>query len=115
MKTTATRAQVIEAISKVNQKYGYKLELATDQQQTARYYSFTLKTPSGIPGARVGTSGRNMAKASWHAHGYLFDELLTLAPDAVIISAGRRIDKAGGNWIDTRVAPNVMYSQLSIV
>lgn len=103
MKTTATRQQVINAIDSVNAKYGYKLEINNDTYINAKYYSFTIKTKSGIPGARYSTTGRRMPCASWHAHGYLFDEILRINPNAVIFSGGKRIDITGGNWIDINI------------
>ena len=118
MKTTATRQQVIEAIQAVNQKRGYSLELNRDEQTSRKYYSFTIKTKSKIPGARISTTGRNMARASWHAHGYLFDEILKSNPEAIILSNGIKIDKNGGNWKDRNIGSifsPCYYSQTSIL
>lgn len=118
MKTTATRQQVIEAIQAVNEKRGYMLQLNRDEQTSRKYYSFTIKTKSKIPGARTAASGRNLARASWHAHGYLFDEILKINPDAIIYSNGKKIDKAGGNWQDSNIGgyfKPLYFSQTSIL
>ena len=90
MKTTATKSQVQQAIDNVNKKHGYKIEF-NRADQSGKWFNFTIKSKSGIPGARISHSGRNLASASWHAHGYLFDELLEINPDAVIHSNGLRL------------------------
>lgn len=118
MKTTATRQQVIEAIQAVNKVHGYCLELNRDQQTSRKFYSFTIKTKSKIPGARTTASGRNLARASWHAHGYLFDEILKINPDAIIYSNGKRIDISGGNWHGSNIGgyfKPLYFSQTSIL
>jgi len=117
MKTTATKSQVQQAIDNVNKKHGYKIEF-NRADQSGKWFNFTIKSKSGIPGARISHSGRNLACASWHAHGYLFDELLEINPDAVIHSNGLRIDSNGGNWIDKNVGSTcspAYFSELSIL
>lgn len=49
MKTTATQKTVIKAISLVNEKRGFKLELNRADQK-GKWFNFTLKSESGIPG-----------------------------------------------------------------
>lgn len=117
MKTTASNTTLITALNNVNQKHGYKLEFDRFEKQ-GKYYFFTIKTKSGIPGARVSPSGRNLAKASWHAHGYIFDEIFNIEPEAIIYSAGNKITKDQGNWVDVNigsVAYPCYYSQVSIL
>ena len=41
--------------------------------------------------------------ASWHAHGYLFDKIFELDPDAVIKSLDKTITADAGNWEDMNV------------
>jgi hypothetical protein len=59
-----------------------------------------------------------LAKASWHAHGYLFDELFLINPNAVIYSNGTKITINEGNWIDKNIGSYYqpcMFSQTSII
>ena len=102
MKTNATRQTIISAIEIVNKREGYQIELNRDDQ-TGKWYNFTLKSKSGIPGARTSHSGRNLACASWHAHGYIFDEIFNIEPEAVIYSGGEKITKNFGNWQDRNI------------
>jgi len=57
-----------------------------------------------------GHKPKRLISACWHVHGYFFEALLKIAPDAVIISRGRRIDQYGGNWEDWD-AGSMMYPQ----
>lgn len=117
MKTNATRFEVLTALETVNKTYGYSLSFDTDVYK-GKYFHFTLKTPSKVPGSRTSHSGRNLPKASWHAHGYLFDELFKINPFAIVWSAGNKITAESGNWQDqnigSRMSP-IMYSQTSIL
>lgn len=103
MTTTATIDQLQKALKEVNKKQGYKLEFNRIEQKTKNRVLFTIKSASKIPGSRTSSKGRNLAKASWHAHGYLFDAILSINPDAIIFSLGKRIDIDGGNWEDKNV------------
>jgi hypothetical protein len=117
MKTNVNETVVMAAINNVNTKHGYKIEL-NRADYTGKWFNFTIKSKSKIPGARVSHSGRNIAAASWHAHGYLFDEIFALEPNAVIVSQGRKITKDQGNWVDQQVGSMMnpkMFSDLSIL
>lgn len=117
MKTTASNLTLITALNNVNKEQGYNIQFDRFEKQ-GKYYHFTLKTASKIPGARTSHSGRNLPKASWRAHGYLFDEIFKIEPEAVIYSAGNKITKQQGNWIDINIGSRVspcMYSQTSIL
>lgn len=117
MKTTASEQIVKLAIANVNEAQGYEIELnRADQYGT--WFNFTLKSKSGIPGARTSPTGRNLAAASWHAHGYVFDEILNIEPDAIIKGAGGTITKDGGNWVDHNIGSKMfpcMFSETSIL
>lgn len=118
MKTTATRQTVVEAINRVNEQQGYKIRLERDDYK-GKWYNFTIRSEkSGIPGSRYSHSGRRTNAASWHAHGYIFDQIFKIEPDAVIKSAGREITKDYGNWEDWNVGSMmqpVFYSETSIL
>ena len=117
MKTTATRHEVLQAIDTVNKEHGYKIYLNRDEQK-GKWFHFTIKSPSKVPGARISVTGRNLACASWHAHGYLFDEIFKLNESAVIWSGGEKITIEGGNWQDRNVGSYVhpvYFSETSIL
>lgn len=103
MKTTASNITLIAALNNVNKAQNYQLSFDTFKK-VGKYYQFTLKTPSKVPGARVSHSGRNLPKASWHAHGYLFDEIFKIEPEAIIYSGAQKITKEAGNWQDRNIA-----------
>ena len=102
MKTTATKEQVLQAIEIVNNREGYQISLNRADQKN-KWFNFTLKSPSKVLGAKVSPTGRNLPKAGWHAHGYIFDEIFGLNPDAVIWSYGKKIDVNSGNWQDIQM------------
>ncbi|MBU2061741.1 MAG: hypothetical protein KKH44_07840 [Bacteroidetes bacterium] len=56
MKTNVKRELVLKAIETVNEREGYSIELNRDDQK-GKWFNFTLKSKSGIPGARTSTSG----------------------------------------------------------
>lgn len=92
MKTTATKETVLFAIEQVNNEQGYQLDL--DRFDTSgKWVNFTLKSKSKIPGARVSWSGRNLAKASWHAHGFVMDKIFEIEPDAELYHLAKRFIK----------------------
>lgn len=103
MKTTANNITVITALERVNQKHGYQLTF-NRFDRSGKYINFTIKSKkSGIPGARYSHSGRKLISASWHAHGYLFDEIFKIEPEAIIYSMGEKITKNHGNWKDKNI------------
>lgn len=107
MKTTATRQTVETAIKRVNRKYGYQLSLKR-ADQNGKWFNFTLKSPSKVAGSRVSYSGRNLPAASWHAHGYVFDEIFKQDETAVIHSLNKIITAYYGNWKDSNIG-SIMY------
>jgi hypothetical protein len=116
MKTTATQQTVETAIERVNLEHGYKIELNRADQK-GKHFHFTIKSKSGIPGARLSATGRNLAAASWHAHGYVMEEIFKIEPEAVIYSMGNRIEP-GFSWEDRNIGSilnPVNYSQTSIL
>ena len=103
-----TAEQLDRCIAKLNKVKGYKIEYNRHPERNGNYLHFTIKSEvSKIPGARTSSSGRNLVSASWHAHGYLFDIILTEYPDAVIKSLDSKIySKNGhvsGNWQDRNI------------
>lgn len=116
MRTTANNIAVIAAVQKVNAEHGYKLEF-NRFDICGKWVNFTLKTDSKIPGARTSASGRNLAKASWHAHGYVMDEIFKIEPEAVIVSNGEKY-RAGFEWQDKNIGSRMCpcyFSETSIL
>ena len=103
MRTNASIEVLRQALENVNTDHGYKLTFNMLEQKGNRVH-FTIKSASGIPGARESASGRNRPCASWHAHGYLFDEIFRLDRSATIWSGDKKITISGGNWQDIRIA-----------
>lgn len=113
MKTTAEKHTVETAIKEVNKERGYQIEL-NRADWTGKWFNFTLKSKSGIPGARKSRSGRNLPCASWHAHGYVMDKIFEIEPDAVINSLGNKLT-AGFLWEDQNIGAGNRMSQTSIL
>lgn len=116
MKTNATIPQLCEAIKAVNTEHGYQLSFNRIEQSTKNRVLFTLKTPSKVKGARTSATGRNLPKASWHAHGHFFDMLFTINPSAFVDTMGKRI-AVGFDWEDRNVGSHyqpVYMSETSI-
>lgn len=103
MRTNASIEVLREALENVNDDHRYRLTF-NRLEQVGRQVHFTIKSAPGIPGARVSASGRNLPCASWHAHGYLFDEIFRLDRSATIWSGGKKITISEGNWQDIRIA-----------
>lgn len=111
--------ELSEALKTVNKAKGYKLIFNRFPDKTGNFLNFTIKSEkSGISGARISWSGRNMTSASWHAHGFLFDEILKINKEAIIHTGTQKITIDGGNWIDSNIGSNYqpcMYSETSIL
>jgi hypothetical protein len=117
MKTNVSKEVVQTAINNVNKERGYKIEF-NRADYTGKWFNFTLKSKSGIPGARTSSTGRNLAAASYHAHGYVFDEIFKLDPNAVIYATGNKITKEAGNWQDRNIGSMMQpcyFSETSIL
>lgn len=62
-------------------------------------------------GARPDRRSKN---ACWHVHGYFFDALFDINPNAVIRAGNKKITASEGNWQDWNVGSNmypVYYSE----
>ena len=103
----------------VNEKRGYRLIFNREPERQGNWTPFTIRSEvSKVPGARTTPDGRNLISASWHAHGFLFDEILGQDPDAVIVTGSTRVTSGGGNWQDIQIGSMMnpcMMSQTSIL
>ncbi len=92
------------ALKTVNDTHDYKLIYNREPEKSGRFLNFTIRSEkSRIAGASISHSGRNSVAASWHAHGYLFDEIFNIDPDAIIKSRNNTITKDDGNWVDFNI------------
>lgn len=118
MKTSATIEQLSQALKLTNETHGYQLSFNRIEQFSKNRVIFTLKSPSKVKGARVSHSGRNLPKASWHAHGNFFDLLFIVNPSAIVYTHGtKKITKDSGNWEDIQIGSRMnplMMSETSI-
>lgn len=78
-------------------------------------FRFTLRAvDSRGKGGRISHNGRRIGQsACWHAHGYFFEELFKVAPEAVILAGSKTITKDAGNWEDRNIGSMMqpmMYS-----
>ena len=99
-----TVQQLNEALEAVNQEQGYKLIWNRSPERQGNFLVFTIRSEtSKIAGAKVSFSGRNSPSASWHSHGYLFDAIFEICPEAIIKSLDKTITIDEGNWEDYNV------------
>jgi len=110
-----SREDLEKALISVNVMYSDNVEWNNFQHEGpsrggGSNYRVTLKVKdSRGPGARYGfvrtASGnrRRTTSACWHVHGFFFDALLSVNPNAVIMSRQKRIDRYGGNWEDANI------------
>lgn len=99
MKTTATKEQLIEALESVNQKFDNNIKFKTLKQISKKTVSFTLTVnDSKKPGSRISRSGRRIAAACWHVHGYFFEYLFLKYTGIVIYSLGVKMTNNSDNW-----------------
>jgi hypothetical protein len=120
MTTTATIAELNEALAIINKKYEGNISFREITTKNSRRVQFTLRAVSGKKGARISYSGRNLPCASWHAHGDFFDALFSINPKAVVNSAGKKITINDGNWQDSIVGggfedSQMLFSEMSIL
>jgi len=117
MRTTAKRNTVLQAIEIVNKREGYNIYLNRDQQE-GKYYHFTIKSTSGLPGARTSRTGRNLPSASWHAHGFIIDEIFKTEPQSVLYTMGEKFTADTWQWNDKNIGSNLepcYFSETSIL
>ena len=110
--------QLETALSNVNKKHGYKLRFVDGISKNGNFLNCRLRSEkSNIEGASKSVSGRNSVSASWHAHGYFFDELYDMNPNALIYSGGLKMMSKADNWQDYNLGSQInpcFASELSI-
>jgi len=115
MITNATKEQLNQALKTINKRYDGNVEFNRFDIVSKNRIAFTLRVKhSHGKGSRYGQSGlmgmgtkRHLISACWHVHGYYFEALLAVNPDAFVKTHGRTMDKNGGNWIDWNIGSMV--------
>jgi hypothetical protein len=104
MKTNATKNQLIEALNFVNKSFDDNIKFKTLEQKTSKVISFTLTVKdSKQSGSRRGNSGKRIAAACWHVHGYFFEYLFLTYPGVYIWSQGKKLTSNDDNWQDKNI------------
>lgn len=112
MYTRKTTVEELEtALKVVNKKYENNLTWNRSPEQTPNGIAFTLRTIESVghfEGVRISTSGRRLPNACWHAHGYFFDALFRINPEATITSRGKKITNDYGNWEASNIGSQML-------
>ena len=106
MKYSKTTKRSLEsALQAINEKY-YKGNITLDAGD--KTFRLGVKSSKGL-GARIGTPPqcRRIKSACFHAHGFFFDELFKIEPEAIIWSRNNKITKSFGNWIDFNIGSQI--------
>jgi hypothetical protein len=103
MKTNATLNELEQALAVINKKYTGNISLFDAGRVSKNRTKFRLSAVSGLNGARISHSGKNIPFASWHVHGEFFEALFAIREDIIIYSLGKKITKDGGNWEDYNI------------
>ena len=99
----ATKEQLSQALDNVNKRFDGNINIDISKK-IGNFLQFRLGVESSkAPGARRSPSGRRIAAACWHAHGFFFEELFEIAPMAEVRALDRIITVDGGNWIDWNI------------
>jgi hypothetical protein len=98
-----TIEQLKQALKITNQQFDNNIVFKRLEQTGKRVnFTLTVKSSKGA-GARRGMNGRRIAAACYHFHGRLFENLLTLNQNAIVVSCKSTINKNGGNWCDSNI------------
>jgi len=122
MRIKTERQTIIDAVDRINKKYyvgNVNINWGTPKgkYQNVRLDTLSYKKPGYRTGFHVNNDGspRKMKNACWHVHGHFFEEVLSIDPEAVIITGydpktNRQIkiyngpcDVPFGNWIDRNI------------
>ena len=111
-----TPEQLREALAVINKRFADNISFKRAPEQTGKRWTFTLRAiDSRKAGGRIGHTGRRIGNAAcWHAHGYFFEALFKIAPDAVVYAGSLTISADAGNWQDRNIGSMVqpmMYSE----
>lgn len=98
-----TQSDLELALRAVNSQYNGNITWNRFERK-GRQFHFTLRCRSSKElGHRRGYSGTRLISACWHVHGNFFEHLFSLNPETKVLSQGRWITKANGNWQDRNI------------
>jgi hypothetical protein len=106
-------------LTKVNERYDNNITFKRLEMKGKNIlFTLTVKDSRGL-GSRKSASAfhseRRVSAACWHVHGYFFDILFKVNPEAIVISGGnKKITRSEGNWIDWNIGSHyypIMYSE----
>lgn len=104
-----TIEELHKAMEEVNKRFDNNIEFNRVPEHYGNKIRFTLKVKdSKKEGHRLGSSygdnkQRRLISACWHVHGYFFEEVFKINPNAMIISRNKEITKDYGNWEDDNI------------
>jgi hypothetical protein len=102
-----TNEEMEKALKQVNKEYKGNIVWKRSPEKSGNFLNFTLTVAdSNKPGSRRSAEGRRIAAACWHAHGYLFEAMIKIAPNVIIKSMDKTITAEGGNWQDMNIGSN---------
>ena len=113
----ATREELEKALAMVNERYDNNVTWNDFERLngSGTRFRITLRVKdSHGKGGKLGHENprngrqRHTINACWHVHGHFFEALLEINEDIVIKTAGRTVDKNGGNWHDWNIG-SLMY------
>lgn len=111
-----TKEELEQALQAVNVKYSNNITWEHIEPKGKNWdVRLRVKNSKG-PGARLGfkfgdMKQRHLINACWHVHGFWYDALFAINPNAVVVSMGKKITKDDGNWEDRNIGSiaNPMY------
>lgn len=112
-----TEAQVREAVARVTNLKVRELRSKVTRNGPQVRFTVTVIDGRGVHARRSaptkeGAVPRRIGAACWHAHGYLFQHMLDLAPDVRIVTALGIVSRDGGNWQDGYFGRGWMLSDM---
>lgn len=103
MYTNATIIELNRALELVNERFNNNIKFKRlDNKGNRKIFTLTVKN-SKDAGGRIGFTGKRVAAACWHAHGYFFDALFSINENIYIYSMGKKITADSGNWQDKNI------------
>lgn len=99
-----TQAVMEKALENVNARFNGNIVFKTfSPKRNGVDFTLTVKSSKEKGARRAQGTGNRLAAACWHVHGYFFEEVFKLAPEAIITSAFARITRHYGNWQDKNI------------
>lgn len=108
-----TMEMMEKALAKINEKYKGNIRFY-EMEQRGKNIKFRLKTNSPkLPGVARSASWKRSGSGCWHVHGDFFEALLSINPEAVIITKISKITKDDGNWVDVNIGSQFRWMDAS--